>query len=244
MKKVLTEAIARLYHQSDNTIDLSEFDTIEDDAAKILGDYQGPLNLSGLTHISNLAATSLSKYRGNLKALVRYKEFTGEEFFDGMFVTTLARYQVFLNPCHTVRTSVCGRTIELTPHEVMRVVSIDQEMIARLERGLGTDICGYNLFDLAIEESFCDRDIGNRISNSTDHPRADPLGTIVNTIGQKLIPIKDGVFTMGSPEDEGGMSHESQHQVVLSDAFYMSMTLVTQKQFSHVMGFNPRPAHN
>ncbi len=54
----------------------------------------------------------------------------------------------------------------------------------------------------------------------------------------KLIPA--GTFTMGSPLDELGRdSYETQHQVTLSQPFYMHTTEVTQPQWVSVMGSNP-----
>jgi formylglycine-generating enzyme required for sulfatase activity len=53
-----------------------------------------------------------------------------------------------------------------------------------------------------------------------------------------LIPA--GAFTMGSPEDEPGRyNDEAQHQVTLTQAFYMQTTEVTQDQWQAVMGSNP-----
>jgi uncharacterized protein (TIGR02145 family) len=53
----------------------------------------------------------------------------------------------------------------------------------------------------------------------------------------KKIPA--GNFTMGSPETElGRSSGETEHSVTLS-AFYMDSTLVTQGQYTAVMGVNP-----
>jgi formylglycine-generating enzyme required for sulfatase activity len=54
----------------------------------------------------------------------------------------------------------------------------------------------------------------------------------------KLIPA--GSFTMGSPVDELGHEiDENEHQVTLTQAFYMQTTEVTQGQWEAVMGSNP-----
>ncbi|SLM30505.1 conserved hypothetical protein [Desulfamplus magnetovallimortis] len=53
-----------------------------------------------------------------------------------------------------------------------------------------------------------------------------------------LIPA--GTFMMGSPSDEPGrVSNETQHQVTLTNSFYMQTTEVTQGQWEAVMGSNP-----
>ena len=56
--------------------------------------------------------------------------------------------------------------------------------------------------------------------------------------------IPKGTFTMGSPEDEGGRgdgdySNETQHQVTLTEDFYIGVFEITQKQYSLIYGSNP-----
>jgi sulfatase modifying factor 1 len=64
--------------------------------------------------------------------------------------------------------------------------------------------------------------------------------TITNTIGMTLNLIPAGSFIMGSPaseEDRGG--DEYQHEVTISNPFYMQTTEVTQGQWTAVMGTEP-----
>ena len=52
--------------------------------------------------------------------------------------------------------------------------------------------------------------------------------------------IPKGTFTMGSPEDElGRSSNETQHQVTLTQDYYIGVFEMTQKQYELVMGSNP-----
>ena len=52
--------------------------------------------------------------------------------------------------------------------------------------------------------------------------------------------IPAGTFTMGSPEDElGRYDDETQHQVTLTQAYYIGVFEMTQKQYELVMGSNP-----
>ena len=46
-------------------VDLSEFTSIEDDAAESLSKLQGGLSLNGLTEITDAAAESLSRFQGD-----------------------------------------------------------------------------------------------------------------------------------------------------------------------------------
>ena len=65
--------------------------------------------------------------------------------------------------------------------------------------------------------------------------------TYSNSLGQTFILLPAGIFTMGSPSDEPGrLSREGpQHQVTLTQSFYMQQTEVTQAQWEAVMGSNP-----
>ncbi len=67
---------------------------------------------------------------------------------------------------------------------------------------------------------------------------------ITNSIGMKLVLIPKGTFTMGSPESEqvGELSREldeSQHEVTISQDYYLGVYEVTQSQYKKVMGENP-----
>ena len=52
--------------------------------------------------------------------------------------------------------------------------------------------------------------------------------------------IPKGTFIMGSPEGEvGRYSNETQHQVTLTEDFYIGVFEITQKQYSLIQGSNP-----
>jgi formylglycine-generating enzyme required for sulfatase activity len=58
------------------------------------------------------------------------------------------------------------------------------------------------------------------------------------TLVMRKIPA--GTFIMGSPTNElGRFSNETQHQVTLTEAFYIGVFEVTQRQWELVMGNNP-----
>lgn len=64
--------------------------------------------------------------------------------------------------------------------------------------------------------------------------------TYTNSLGMTFKRITAGTFMMGSPTDElGRYSNEVQHQVTLTQDFYMMTTEVTQGQWLAVMGSNP-----
>ena len=64
---------------------------------------------------------------------------------------------------------------------------------------------------------------------------------IANSIGMKLVLIPKGTFMMGSPEsEEGRQENESQHEVTISNDYYLGAYEVTQMQYQTVTGNNPR----
>jgi len=67
-----------------------------------------------------------------------------------------------------------------------------------------------------------------------------PPVNITNSISMDFVYIEPGSFMMGSPEDEPGRSSdETQHQVTLTQDYYIQTTPVTQGQWEAVMGDNP-----
>jgi formylglycine-generating enzyme required for sulfatase activity len=64
--------------------------------------------------------------------------------------------------------------------------------------------------------------------------------TFTGPNGMKFVYISPGTFTMGSSEEESGRyDNEIQHQVTLTQGFYIQITEVTQGQWTALMGNNP-----
>ena len=59
-KKVLTKEIAEKFLADEDSVDLTKFTTIEDEAAKSLGKHQGDLPLDGIKELSDEAAKGLA----------------------------------------------------------------------------------------------------------------------------------------------------------------------------------------
>ena len=69
--------------------------------------------------------------------------------------------------------------------------------------------------------------------------RTGPPQEITNSIGMKLKLIPAGSFQMGSPESEENRDgDEEQHQVRLSQPFYLGVYEVTQAEYEQFMGKN------
>lgn len=66
------------------------------------------------------------------------------------------------------------------------------------------------------------------------------INEYINPIGMKFIYVPAGTFMMGSPESEIRRdTNEIQHQVTLTQPFYLQTTEVTQQQWLAVMGDHP-----
>jgi formylglycine-generating enzyme required for sulfatase activity len=65
--------------------------------------------------------------------------------------------------------------------------------------------------------------------------------SFVNTLGMEMVRIPAGSFLMGSPETEQGRysGEGPQHEVTITNPFYMSACEVTESQYGQVMGTNP-----
>ena len=63
---------------------------------------------------------------------------------------------------------------------------------------------------------------------------------VTNSIGMKLVLILPGSFRMGSPEEEKGREHwETQHQVAISNWYYLGACEVTQDEYEKLTGKRP-----
>jgi formylglycine-generating enzyme len=84
-----------------------------------------------------------------------------------------------------------------------------------------------------------DVDPGIRRAGTVSHP-GTPSREFTNDLGMTFVWIAPGTFMMGSPEDEPERSDdEIQHQVTLTQGFYLQTTPVTQGQWRAVMDENP-----
>jgi formylglycine-generating enzyme required for sulfatase activity len=66
-------------------------------------------------------------------------------------------------------------------------------------------------------------------------------GAVMSPDGVEMAYICGGTFTMGSPSSEVGRDHwdETQHQVTLTNDYWMGVYEVTQAQFESLMGYEP-----
>ncbi len=72
-------------------------------------------------------------------------------------------------------------------------------------------------------------------------PLSKPADAVTNSIGMKLVYIRAGSFMMGSGDsgERQFMDEFPQHQVRISEGFWMGQTEVTQGQYESVMNAQP-----
>jgi uncharacterized protein (TIGR02996 family) len=70
---------------------------------------------------------------------------------------------------------------------------------------------------------------------------APVVPTLVNSIGMRFVQIPAGTFLMGSPKDEEGRHGYEwlQHEVEITQPFWMGAFPVTQQEYERVTGANP-----
>jgi len=97
------------------------------------------------------------------------------------------------------------------------------------------------------EPPSADNETTNEISSESHQPEQGKV--VTNSIGMKLVYVPAGSFMMGSPSTEEGRSKMErmegpQHQVRISDGFWMGQTEVTQGQYKSVMNAQPWSGEN
>src|SRR5690349_12797197 len=61
------------------------------------------------------------------------------------------------------------------------------------------------------------------------------IPSLIKSIGMKFVLIPAGTFLMGAPEGEGEENAHTQHQVEITQPFWMGTFPVTQAQWQQVM---------
>ena len=80
---------------------------------------------------------------------------------------------------------------------------------------------------------------------AVDRTRREVGESWTNSLGMEFMWIEAGRFMMGSPEDEEGrFADELQHEVRISEGFWMGKYEVTQGEWEAVMGANPSDFKN
>ena len=84
-------------------------------------------------------------------------------------------------------------------------------------------------------------DLADTIDASLNLTPAWDGKTTVNGVSFRMIPVKHGTFTMGSPATEtgSGTNERPQHQVTITKDYWIGETQVTQDLWLLVMGNNP-----
>ncbi len=80
-----------------------------------------------------------------------------------------------------------------------------------------------------------------QVFDALEKPEQELVKLLTNSLGVKLVLLQPGSFLMGSPPTEKGRCAKEgpQHEVQLTNPFYLAVYPVTQDQFQRVMGKNP-----
>ncbi|QOV88690.1 SUMF1/EgtB/PvdO family nonheme iron enzyme [Humisphaera borealis] len=82
--------------------------------------------------------------------------------------------------------------------------------------------------------------VDQRLAQLPSTLRLQSRTTFTNSIGARLVYVKPGTFAMGSAQTVAGRgADEFQHEVTISQGYYMGATEVTQAQWRAVMGTEP-----
>jgi len=89
-----------------------------------------------------------------------------------------------------------------------------------------------------IGDNYCQKDVGFRVALIKD--MLIPLYPLASYVNLDMIWIEPGSFIMGSPTDELGRDDdELQHEVTLTQGYWMGRYEITQAQYKAVMETNP-----
>ena len=197
---------------------------LQPELADLFGDffanYPGDLLSLSITKLSDHAAESLSKLKVNLflNDLTTLSDRAAE---------SLAKHkgrELSLNGLTTLSDSVAKSLANYDGALLLRGLTTLSDSVAK---SLGNDNLALSL-DLWLSHNavICRSTFVKRWS-AAKHPRAF----------MEFISIPAGSFTMGSPETEEGRSNdEKQVPVTITRAFELGKTVVTQKQWTEVMG--------
>jgi formylglycine-generating enzyme required for sulfatase activity len=84
------------------------------------------------------------------------------------------------------------------------------------------------------------RKASTTFSPPATHIHKVALEPATNPDPSKLVWVQPGTFLMGSPTNEPWrMGQETQHQVTLTQGFYIGIYLVTRKEYADVIGHDP-----
>jgi len=121
-------------------------------------------------------------------------------------------------------------TFKSKPEGSNAVLSADNEVNPTFV----SDVLGDYTLELIVNDGFKDSEPSTVTITVTGYP-----SPYTNSIGQTFVLITAGTFTMGSPVTELRRWKEDQHQVTLTQPYYMMTTEVTQAQWKKVMGSYP-----
>jgi len=238
--ETLSDAAAESLSKYKGNLSLNSLETLSDAAAESLSKHTGDLNLDGLTTLSDAAAESLSKHDGLLSL-------DGLETLSDAAAESLSEHVGSLS-LHGLRELSDAAVVSLSAKRDSVLVN---EKYIELPNDSEDEEEDWDEDEDEVEDEADEAGSAESEFAAVHYIRlsiaqlTDPLGTVINSLGMKLVPIAPGEFMMGGRENEEGYDpkEEQLHRVRITRPFLIGMFQVTQSEYASVVGQNPSEFH-
>ena len=234
---------------------LNGLTSLSDKAGESLRTHKGGLGLDSLSCLSEACAEALSKYQGShltLRGLDNLTEkgaellskYEGDLYFCGLkilepiaakFFGNHHGYLCFCNLKKVTKTQAEGLCNHKGTLCLKGLTSVSKETALVLRKIEKAEFAG----KVANKITADFKTVAAKLKQEKD-AKAKQMELVKLSIEKEMVLIPAGTFMMGSPESEEGRRYgETQHEVTLTNPFYMGKYEVTQEQWESVMGSNP-----
>ena len=211
---------------------LDSLSCLSEACAEALSKYQGShLTLRGLDNLTEKGAELLSKYEGDLYfCRLKILEPMAAKFFGNHH-----GHLCFCNLKKVTKTQAEGLCNHKGTLCLKGLTSVSKETALVLRKIEKAEFAG----KVANKITADFKTVAAKLKQEKD-AKAKQMELVKLSIEKEMVLIPAGTFMMGSPNTEKGRQpNETQHEVTLTNPFYMGKYEVTQEQWESVMGSNP-----
>ena len=211
---------------------LDSLSCLSEACAEALSKYQGShLTLRGLDNLTEKGAELLSKYEGDLYfCRLKILEPMAAKFFGNHH-----GHLCFCNLKKVTKTQAEGLCNHKGTLCLKGLTSVSKETALVLRKIEKAEFAG----KVANKITADFKTVAAKLKQEKD-AKAKQMELVKLSIEKEMVLIPAGTFMMGSPEsEEGRQDVETQHEVTLTNPYYMGKYEVTQEQYESVMGSNP-----
>ena len=256
----LSYSVAEALAKHNGLLRLDGLTTLSDSVAESLAKHKGDLILYGLTTLSDSAAESFGKAQG--KIFLDIFNTISDTAFDSLLYLreSLIEDNVFPSDfMEAIQSVIQSNTFnrlknfnydseEFISATFEPEIEMNEQADSDNNEGFIEDVDSIEVDEVAVGYESDLNSCGNSLSikfltqqnagSELSHVElTDPEGTIINSLGMKLVPIQPGEFLMGDPDDEEG--ENAAHRVRITKRFYIGMYAVTQAEYIAVTNENP-----